>query len=270
MRRLSLLPLLLLPLLAVAGEDPWVELEPGLEMAQFDSQTRVPLDGGDLTVLRVDPTRWRLLVLGPDRRETPRSLSPGRWSRRHDLVAVINAGMYQGDGSTHVGYCQVDGVVANAAANGYRSALALDPVAGDDPAFRLFDLDETPLAEVAARYATVLQNLRLIKRPGENRWQPSDKRWTEAALGEDARGRALLIHCALPRSMHELNEILLALPLDLAAAQHLDGNTAARLWVDHPRAAGQWHQARGGDGGSAVPNVLGVQRRLPTRRDADD
>ena len=103
--------------------------------------------------------------------------------------------MYQADGKTHVGFCQVDGKVISKYPNKYRSAAAFDPVDITDPPFKIFDLDEIPLEVVKERYGTVVQNLRLVKRPGRNRWEESKNRWREAALGEDRQGRALLISC---------------------------------------------------------------------------
>ena len=255
--------------LLVSGSGPtWVPLAPGLELGRFDPRTVTPAPDGALTVLRVDPGSWQLQVLTPaevgpdDRGLDGRGLDLARWCRDSGAVAVINAGMYQEDGTTHVGFCQTGGVVRSAGVNGYRSALLCDPRRAGDPLFRLADLDAADLDSLRASYGTVVQNLRLIKRPGENRWSPTGKRWSEAALAEDAQGRALLIHCAVPMSMYEFNELLLALPLEVVAAQHLEGNHPAGLWVHLPSddEGGEAHVvplARGG----TVPNVLAVLPR---------
>lgn len=238
---------------------PWTELEPGLEVARFDSRVLSEGGAGDLTVLRVDPGRWDLRLLTAEQVGGGQARTVQQWCEDFDLAAAVNAGMFQQDGKTHVGFCQVDGSVLNGFANGYQSAAGLDPLDPADPAFRIFDLDQTPLPEVAARYRTVVQNLRLVKRPGQNLWKPGPQRWPEAALGEDARGRALLIHCTTPYGMHEFNRVLLSLPLDLACAQHLEGNTPARLWIRHPRFRAD-RDAPGG-GGPPLPFVLGVAPR---------
>jgi len=231
-----------------ARGETWRELAPGLDLGRFASAGRVADPAGDLVVLRVDPERWELRYL------SGRARTADRWCLDEDLAAAINAGMYQDDGRSHVGFLQVGGEVRHGWANHYQSALVLDPVSETDPLFRLVDLDTTPLDSLRTRWRTVAQNLRLVKRPGENRWSPQDRRWCEAALGEDGEGRALLIHCRTPRSMHELIAILLALPLDLVAAQHLEGGQHAQLsvrGVDDPAAAAA----------PPVPNVLGVAPR---------
>lgn len=248
--------LVLAVLMASGGAGPWRELAPGLELARFDVRSRNAAAYGDLTVLRVDPQRWRLEVLAVATERDARPRTVRQWCRDHDLAAAVNAGMYQANGRTHVGFCQVDGRVLNGAVNDYLSALVCDPRDPADPPFALVDLDVVPLDTLRVQYRTVVQNLRLIKGGRDNRWLPTRDRWREAALAEDAGARALLIYCARPLSMHDFNEMLLALPLDVVAAQHLEGNEAAGLWVS----------GAGGTGasvGGPAPNVLGVRRREP-------
>jgi len=122
---------------------------------------------------------------------------------------------------------------------------------------------------VLARYRRVVQNLRMVKRPGENRWQPQSRRWSEAALGEDREGRALFIFCAAPLPLDRLIAGLLALPLGLVAAQHLEGGSQAQLFVaaggerlelvgDHEGASAPSEQGRPA---RPIPNVIGVRQR---------
>lgn len=246
---------------AVAA-DVWQELETGLEIAHFDSRNRTIDPEGDLMVLRVEPRIFSLQLLTTARQAKEPGRNVARWCRDLGLIAAINAGMYQADKRTHVGFCKVDGKVVNGFANDYLSVAAFGPLDQADPPFRIFDLDETPMDEVLDRYNNVVQNLRLIKRDSENRWQPATDQWREAALAEDHRGRALLIYCRTAWSMYDFNEILLALPLNVVAAQHLEGRSPARFWIDHPAyEAGPEAPAPGPE----LPNVLGVVRHLSSQ-----
>ena len=252
---------------AAATDRLWTEFGNGLELGRF------PLAGqgsppATVHVLRIDPRRWELTLHG-----LPSGGSGGytarEWSRREGLVAAINAGLYQEDYRTHSGYMRADGTVFSRGTNGYLSAAAFDPVNPQDPPFRIFDIDNDPLAAVLGRYRRVVQNLRLIKRPGENRWSSQERRWSEAALGEDSEGRALLIFCGAPLPLDSLIEALLALPLGLVAAQHLEGGTQAQLFV----AAGERTiELVGGHEGVfpapelsrpawPIPNIIGVRAR---------
>jgi len=259
--------LLLAAPVAVATESPWIPLGGGLELGRFPLAGSGPAPA-QVQVLRVDPRRWELTLHG-----LPSGGSVGytarEWSRREGLVAAINAGMYQEDYRTHSGYMRADGTVFSRGTNGYLSAAAFDPVDPKDPPFRIFDLDDEPLASVLPRYRRVVQNLRMIKRPGVNRWTSQERRWSEAALGEDREGRALLIFCGAPLPLDRLIDALLALPLGLVAAQHLEGGTQAQLFV----AAGGltlelagWYEAvfpapDPNRQAWPIPNVIGVRAR---------
>ncbi len=266
MRRTTLiLVTLLLAGGVLAQESPWRILEPGLEVARFDSGLRQADEEGDLLVFRIDPEFWVVKAFSPEESDGFEGRTTRRWCELADLVLAFNAGMYQADGTTHVGYFKRDGQVINGAVNDYLSAAAFGPVDPEDPYFRIFDLDEVPLGEVAARYRTVIQNLRLIKRAGINRWQPAGDVWQELALGEDFKGRILVMSCSRRRSMHQFNEIVLALPLGLVAAQHLEGRYPISVWVDHPEV--DLHGLPGVQmRGPRIPNVLGVTQRHPQTR----
>lgn len=244
----------------VCGATDWVEIEDGLAFGRFSTESLVADTQGDLVVLRVDPGAWQLKVLHAGDRKSGRTVR--QWCRDYGLTAAINAGMYQADRLTHVGYCKINGRLLNGFVNDYLSAFAIDPIDPKEPAFRIFDLDEVTLSEVAKRYRTVVQNLRLIKRGGVNRWQPSEDRWPEAALAEDAQGRALLIYCSTSLSMFEFNRVLLALPLGVTVAQHLEGNKPARMWVSHPGVWGDEVFGDDGHSGLSLPHVLGVTQRV--------
>jgi hypothetical protein len=254
---------------SAAADTPWRELEPGLELACFSTVDTVERVDGDLLVLRVDLEHWDIELLtslaGADaRRRTPRD-----WCREHRLVAAINAGMYMADGLTHVGYLACDGRPLNPHPNHYLSAASFRPRREDRPRFRIFDLDETPLEGVTEDYLCVVQNLRLVKRPGEPRWYRRDRAWRETALGEDGAGRALLIACGTPLTMPDLIGLLLALPLDLRAAQHLEGGAEAQLYIAHPAAHGVGGKVRERWIEWPVPSVLGVVSRRAAGVESD-
>ncbi len=218
---------------AEAQATNWTSLAPGLELARF-ATGKSPVSGdGLITVLRMDPERWELTLLCSSELGALTNRSVGQWSRDFGLVAAINAGMYATDHRRHVGYMRNGSHVNSKAVNKYQSVAAFAPRRAGLPPFRIFDLDETDLAEIEQDYGAVIQNLRMIKRPGQNRWEPQDRQWSEAALGEDRQGRPLFIFTRSAYSVHDLNEILLALPLDLVCAQHLEGGPEAQFSIHY-------------------------------------
>ncbi len=218
---------------AFSADSLWVKIDEGLHHAQFTGVPASTVGDSHIDVFRIDPRLYQVEVKMISQTEDY-SLTAQEWCRKYDLLVAINAGMFQQDFSTHVGYLRHDGHVNCAKGTPkYLSAAAFNPVDTTQPPFRIFDLDVTPLDEVKERYCTVIQNLRLIKHPGRNTWSQQDKMWSEAALGEDKQGNILFIFSRSPYSMYDLNHILLKLPIDLVAAQHLEGGPEASLYLSH-------------------------------------
>lgn len=218
---------------AYSADSLWVKIDAGLHHAEFAGVPASTVGDSRIDIIRIDP-RLYLVEVKMISQTKDYSLTAQEWCRKYDLLAAINAGMFQKDFSTHVGYLRHDGHVNCAKSTPkYLSAAAFNPVDTAQPPFRIFDLDATPLDNVKERYRTVIQNLRLIKHPGRNTWSQQDKMWSEAALGEDKQGNILFIFSRSPYSMYDLNHILLKLPIDLVAAQHLEGGPEASLFLSH-------------------------------------
>lgn len=253
-----------------ADGDGWKTLAPGLELLTARALATERTDA-EITVLRIDPEHWELSVHATSHTGDASGRSATEWSREHGLVAAINAGMFATDYATHVGYLRIGEHVNNGSFNKYQSVAAFGRRKDGIPHFRIFDLDApgTSRQQILRDYSTVIQNLRLIKRPGENRWAQNKKSWSEAALGEDSAGRALFIYSTAPFTMHDFNRELLALDLDLVAAQHLEGGTKAQLFLNaggvEREMYGSFETSDPGNGGLLVafpiPFVLGVRAR---------
>jgi hypothetical protein len=223
--------LLCRPISSAAG---WNSLGQGIELGEFELKTKSPVGNSEVVILRIDPRLWDLAFYCIGEKDIDEGLTAKEWCEQYGLVAAINAGMYAKDHRTHVGYLRQGDYVNNARVNTqYKSVAAFGPRRAGVPPFRIFDLDdgEATIDSVNAKYSSVVQNLRLIKRPGENRWKQQSKVWSEAALAEDDQGRVLFILCRSPYSMHDLNTELLSLGIGIVCAQHLEGGPEAQLYV---------------------------------------
>lgn len=251
----------------------WRELVPGLDLARFP--VREPAAPGDssLVIVRIDPRQWDLGLYCAARDSAGQSRTARDWARARGLSVVINAGMYATDYRSHVGYLRADEHRGGDLVRSYRSVAAFGPRKEGVAPFRIHDLegdlfDPGPLIE---QYRFVVQNLRLVRRPGVNVWQESGRRWSEAALGEDTEGRALFIFCREALSMPQLNRLLQRLPIGLVAAQHLEGGPEAQLFLEagarRLELFGSFETGfREDDANPApwpVPNVIGVRPREP-------
>jgi hypothetical protein len=227
-----------------------------------------------IVVLRIDPRLWDLKFRGMSNTGESAGLTARQWCERHNLAAAINAGMFAADSRTHVGYLRSGEDVNNGRVNAYQSVAAASPLLeSQSQRFRIFDLDDAGInvAAIQKDYALVVQNLRLLKRPGLSRWPEAPRRWSEAALGEDSQGRILFIFARRPFTMHDFNRALLSLDIGVVAAQHLEGGPEAQLYwhagKDEMEVFGSYETSfRENDNNGAawpIPNVLGIQQRAP-------
>ena len=251
----------------------WKLIAPGMDLRWLVAGTPSPVGDSKIAVLRIDPTTWELELVGQSQTGDPSGRTAREWAKAHDLAVAINAGMFLTDYKTHVGYMEYQGHVNSSRVNGYQSVAAFDPRNPEKrPPFQIFDLDEPGITLQAIRqdYASLVQNLRLIKKPGTNRWSKQEKMWSEAALGEDREGRILFVFSRSPFSMHTLNGELLSGGIGLVALQHLEGGPEAQLYLKvgdtEIEFSGSYETSLRQDDGNAVvwpiPNVLGVRRRM--------
>ncbi len=247
---------------AAGPETVWKKLQSGVEYAAIGEA------GERLHVVRIEPDRAPLVaVMAKAGDKQPRTT--GHWCREHGLVVAINLGMYQTDHLTNVGHAHIPGHVNNGHwASKYQSALAFAPSKKDVPGAVLLDLDEPDNKERIADYGAAVQNLRLIRTPGRNVWTKQERQWSEAAVAMDKQGRILFLFSRRPCAMFDFNAKLLALPLAITNAMHVEGGPEASLSIhgagidldlngsyqtsvdeddDEPN---QW----------PIPNVLGVVR----------
>jgi uncharacterized protein YigE (DUF2233 family) len=250
----------------------WKQLAPGIELRLLDAKQPSHVGDSRIAVVRVDPKSWQLELLGRSETGETAGRTARAWAQRHDLAVAINAGMFAEDYTTHVGYMESRGHVSSIGINPYKSVAAFDPHDRENrPAFRIFDLDVPGVTVQTIRqdYASLVQNLRLIKRPGMNRWSQQDEKWSEAALAEDEEGRVLFVFSGSPFSMHDLVLELLSAGIGVVAAQHLEGGRLAQLYLKVGDIELELFEgsggAFGGHGGHAtawpIPNVLGVRPR---------
>jgi len=246
----------------------WEAVDEGLFVGAFQSHNTSLLRKTTITIIRIDPDRYTFRLVCAKETGSKR-MTVKEWCRRFGLLGGVNAGMYQGDFLSNVGYMKNYTHINNARiASKFLSVFACNPVKEGLQRARIFDIDESNMQDIIANYNTIVQNLRLIKRPGENRWEKQSKIWSEVALGEDADGNILFIYSPLPLSMHEFNGILLSLPIDIVCAQHLEGGAEASIYFRHGGVTiekyGSYdvslHSDADDQGSAPIPNMIGFTR----------
>jgi uncharacterized protein YigE (DUF2233 family) len=251
--------------LAALAAITWTTLGPGVEHASVRLEEQPSHGDGVLNVVRVDP-KVAKIELGLASQDGP-NRTASAWVERKKWLAAINAGMYQNDYKANVGYLRHGDHVNNPRWNVYASVLAIGPTDKTLPGAVILDRDAPDFAQQSAKYRTLVQNLRLIKSPGVSVWQPNARRWSEAAVAMDKQGRILFLFSRTPYEMVDWNRRLLALPLEIVRAMHVEGGPEASLSVRGKGLkldlAGSYETAfveNDGNGSQwALPNVIGVR-----------
>jgi hypothetical protein len=249
----------------------WRELEPGLAFGKFSAHIPSPRGDSKIAVLRIDPKRFKFRLLSAGAMKLPRALPINKWMSEHKLVAAINAGMFEPDGST-VGYSRIG---KNALKSHRKHKYQAYFVAGLSkrkarlPAATILDAEcDKRARKKESRYRIVLQSIRMISCKGENLWKKSQRIWSMAALAVDKGGNVLFIHSRSPWDVHDFIEILKKMPLGVTRAMYLEGGPETSLGIaaggvnklilgrnetDFNENDRYWHAW-------ALPNVIGVER----------
>ncbi len=208
-------------------------LQPGVEYAVATLVEKPEAGDGKLHVVRIDPSVASLdLGLAS---ESGAMRTAAQWSDQREFSVVINAGMFETDYRSNVGRL-VHGTHVNQRPwkKSYQAVLAMDPAVEGVPKATMLDRDAPGFDEAVKPYRTVIQNLRLIKAPGENVWKSNNRKWSEAFVALDGTGRLLFCFTRTPFEMAELMNKVLASGLGVVRAMHVEGGPEASLTLRGP------------------------------------
>jgi hypothetical protein len=252
---------------AAPPDQPWTQLEPGLDLGLFPSPRPSPAGDSVIRVLRIDPERFELTLLNASATKDKLPLTAKQWCQRFGCIAGINASMFQADISTSISLMRTGGHVNNPRLTKDRAILAFDRLTRDVPPVLMIDRDCDDLDALAGKYGTLVQSIRMLSCKGKNVWAQQPQRWSTAAVGIDKKGRVLFIHVRSPFTTHDLVNILTELPLGLARAMYVEGGPEAQLFIG---AGGRDEEFVGtydipfydsDDRARPVPNVIAVTRK---------
>ena len=247
-------------------------LEPGIEYATAEPPGPRPLPlsiDGHIHLVRIDPRLRRLeaVMSGGD---DAKLRTAEKWCRERHLAVAINMGMYEQDRQTNTGYARKGGYVNNGHWGAkYKAALGFAPTKAGVAPVLMADLDVP--ADKARSWRTTAPSSRTSASsgPATTCGRSRIAAGAKPPSASTSRGASSSSSAATPYTMKELNDILLALPLDLDAAMHVEGGPEASLsihaggvnldlngsyetgFVENDGERRQW----------AIPNVLGVRAR---------
>lgn len=213
-------------------------------------------NSGRLMIIKVDPTVAPLTLINASKTEFNSNLRST--SEREGLLIGINAAMFRDDDLTSIGYMRnFDHVNASKHRSNLKGILAFNPKKKGRAAVKIIMKDGSWEKEMR-NYNTVFESYRMIGRNSKGQWE---SKWNKGAsihhnvalAGVDSKDQLLLFFHRDSIDVYDLNNIIIALPLDLKALIYLDGGWHGGLYL-HPSTG------IGADTGFLnVPNVLGVK-----------
>lgn len=206
----------------------------------------------ELDIFTINPDSVDIDIISLPRSKTIKEIVVDK--NKEDYFLACNAGMFNIDYRTNMGYMKSKGRILNEKDHpDYYSVMAFDPLNSDSPNFYIYDTDVTPLDSILSNYDSVIENLRLIKRKSENRWPQQSKKWSELAIAQDINGNIVIVYCRNKISMFDFNNLILSLPIELVVAQHVEGNISAQLYFKINQYELNY------DNNEYVPNLIGFK-----------
>jgi len=230
MRRAALILLTALLLPVGARSQPPEDGGLTIERLRLPRAPSVPAGDRVLTLVRIDLRRFRLVVLSSVRDGPPRTLE--RWVLDHHLAGGVNAGMFLADRRPVATLIDRGRVLSDRAPARFDGLVGWDP-RGGAPAIATGGRG-CPLGRsgLLARYASLVQGFRMmIDCRGRPRPWPTRRRYSAAALGRDAQGRAVFLHSRTPYRMEVLERMIVDLDLGIRGLVYMEGGPEASLIV---------------------------------------
>ena len=244
---------------------PWKEAEAGLFVAEF--QSTLAENPYAVTVVKIDPNNYslQLFCASEHGKET---LTAKEWCSRNRLLGAVNAGMFQEDGLTSVGYMKNFDHVNNPKLSRANTILAFNPVDASMPDAQIIDRECQDFSKLRQKYQSFVQSIRMISCDQQNVWTNQNSKWSTLAIGTDMDGNILFMFGRTAHSVHDFIDILLSLPLSLKSAMYLEGGPQASLYLSTPKLTLERNGVGEGlvENGSfkfalPIPNVIGIVKK---------
>lgn len=220
----------------------WQKVDEGLYYGVFDSPQKSEIGDSKITIIKINPWYYDFKLLSAS--EFDDSLRTARqWAKKFNLLAVVNAGMFQQDMRTSVGYMKNFDHVNNPRVSKENAFFAFNPVVGLDrppddsseaasmlkPA-QIIDRHCQDFEVLRQQYQSIFQSIRMISCTQKNVWSQQPQKWSMVVLGADKSSNILFIFTRSPYSVHDFINILLSLPISIYNAMYLEGGPEATLY----------------------------------------
>jgi hypothetical protein len=245
----------------------WQKLDTGLELGTFGASNSSEASDAKIHILKIDPKIYQFHLFNASATENGRKQTAKKWCQKHQLIAAINASMYQKDHKTSVSFMRSGNHINNSYISKDKTILAFNPLKASYPPVKMIDRECDDFNIWSKRYGTLIQNIRMISCKKKNVWAQQYEKWSNSVIGIDNKDKVLFIHAPIPYSTHDFINILLALPIKIKQAMYVEGGPEAQLYIQtgahkfefiggyDTNYKGNKHMER------PIPNVIGIKKR---------
>ncbi|MBF0343416.1 MAG: phosphodiester glycosidase family protein [Nitrospirae bacterium] len=246
---------------AANGNDAWVKVDDGLFLKEFDPPIKHDADDYKITIVKVDPTYYAFKLFSVSELGGE-VMTAKEWAKKHNLILAVNAGMYQADGATSVGFMKNFKHLNNPRlAKAYKAFFAFNPVVSYVPPVLFVDLECHNYDELKDKYNSFIQNIRMISCQQKNVWSRQSGAWSMVVLGMDKSGNVLFIFTRTPYTVHDFIDILLKLPISINNAMYLEGGRQASLYLSTKDTEIERTGSDNNDQPWPIPNIIGIVKK---------
>ena len=251
-----------------AQDSLWQAVDEGLFLGEFDSPQKSDIGDSKITIIKIDPNYYDFKLLSASANNDT-SLTVPQWAQKYNLLAAVNAGMFQEDLRTSVGYMKDYDHINNPSLNRNNTVFVFNRADSAVKPAQIIDRTCQDFEDLRLKYHSMVQSIRMINCRQENVWRQQPKKWSMVVLGMDKEGNILFIFTRSPYSVHDFINILLRLPISIYNAMYLEGGPEATLYfsaqniqfekfgsfetafMEHDDINAAW----------PVPNVLGIVKK---------
>lgn len=250
-------------------EGIWTKLDEGLFLTQLTPKVKSKYGDSKITVLKINPKNYSFNMMSAS--EYGGSLLTAKeWAEKYDLAAVVNAGMFDEDYLSNVGFMQNYSHVNNPNfKKGYNAILAFNPKSNGVPQVQIIDPKCQDFNKLKDKYNSFSQSLRMVDCKQKNTWSQQSKMWSTAALGMDKEGNVLFVHSRSPFTVHDFIDNLLSAQIDIRNTMYLEGGPEASLYINLPNGklglVGSYETGFNENDNNKkfwqLPNVIGIKKK---------
>lgn len=255
-----------------ASIQEWKDAGAGLEYTEAFVTPKHGIGDSRLCLLRIDTATYDFcLVMATADDSLSRTVKD--WCIRYDLIAGINAGMYDLQRPLFArGYMRDSSHINNALVkDGFNAFAVFNPAKPEIPAFSILDLPANRPEDLNRDYYSVFQSIRMIDQNAQPvYWEKKPMTSCSiTALATDSSGNVLFVFSRSPYTANQLTDMLLGLNIGIRSAMYLEGGPECTLYINTPQVqtekTGSFvsgsHPSDDNQTPRKMPNILGIRKK---------